>query len=95
MRKVLPNWVDITNLIVLTITLGFIIWYVIATHRLTKAAQKQVQSLKKQSFENTFGRMYSRLLKKAQKTELYLVGHMYRVNDTRHTDIDYVRFTGV
>jgi len=81
--KVLPNWVDIANLIVLTITLGFIVWYVIATHRLVKTAQKQVQSLKKQSFENTFFQLLKfhndivssyNILKKSYPTKIETLG---------------------
>jgi len=49
-----PNWVDIANFIVLTLTLFFIIWYVLATHKLAKAAELQNQSFKKQNFETTF-----------------------------------------
>jgi hypothetical protein len=38
----LQDWLGIFNLIVLTVTLGFIIRYVIDTNRIAKAAQSQV-----------------------------------------------------
>lgn len=39
----MPAWVDITQLVVLTLTLVFIIRYVIDTNKLAKAAQEQVK----------------------------------------------------